>query len=73
MLKNGETYFKNLAVLTGMFDHFSTLCLKGLRTKCAKQIRKKYEDVYASYSCSFYFCKARECPWRTKMHSPKFG
>ena len=35
MLKNGQTYFKNLAVFTpqdfkSMFGHFSTLCNKGL-------------------------------------------
>ena len=34
-LKNGQTYFKNLASFTppnfkSMFDHFSTLCMKGL-------------------------------------------
>ena len=36
MLKNGQTYFKNLAVFTAqdfqsMFDHFSASCMKGLR------------------------------------------
>ena len=35
MLKNGQTYFKNLAVSTpqdfkNMFGHFLTLCMKGL-------------------------------------------
>ena len=35
MLKNGQTYFKNLAVFTpqdfsSMLGHFSTLCNKGL-------------------------------------------
>ena len=35
MLKNGQTYFNNLAVLTlkdfqGIFDHFLTLCIKWL-------------------------------------------
>ena len=35
MLKNGQTYFKNLVVLTpqdfqSMFGHFSTFCMKGL-------------------------------------------
>ena len=35
MLKNGQTYFKNLAVSTpqdfkSMFGHFSILCMKGL-------------------------------------------
>ena len=35
MLKNGQTYFKNVVVttlqdVTSMFDHFSTLCMKGL-------------------------------------------
>ena len=34
LLKKDQTYFKNLAVITpqdfkGMFDHFSTLCIKG--------------------------------------------
>ena len=36
MLKNGQTYIKNIAVFTpqdfkSMFGHFSTLCNKGLR------------------------------------------
>ena len=36
MLKNGQTYFKNLAVFKtkdfkNMFGHFSTLCIKGLK------------------------------------------
>ena len=35
MLKNGQTYFKNVVVTTlqdviSMSDHFSTLCMKGL-------------------------------------------
>ena len=35
MLKNGQTYFKNLVVFTtqdfhSMLGHFSTLCMKGL-------------------------------------------
>ena len=37
MLQNSQTYFKNLAVFTpqdfkSMFDHFTTLCTKGLKT-----------------------------------------
>ena len=41
MLKNGQTYFKNLAVFTpqdfySMFGHFSTLCNKGLMIFCLK-------------------------------------
>ena len=36
MLKNGQTYFKNLTVFTpqdsySIFGHFSTLCMKGLK------------------------------------------
>ena len=36
MLKNGQTYFKNLVVFTpqdfkSMFEHFSTSCMKGLK------------------------------------------
>ena len=38
MLKNGQTYFKNLAVFTpqdfqSMFGHFSTLGMKGLSVR----------------------------------------
>ena len=40
MLKNSQTCFENLAVFTDMFEHFSTLCMKGLKTKYAKQIQK---------------------------------
>ena len=31
-LENGQTYFKNahIARFLSMFDHFSTLCMKGL-------------------------------------------
>ena len=36
IMKNGQTYFRNLAVFTpqdfySMFDRFSTLCIKGLK------------------------------------------
>ena len=36
MLKNGQTYFKNLAVWTpqdflNMFNHYSTLCMKEIK------------------------------------------
>ena len=53
MLKNGQTYFKYLAVFTpqdfsSMFGHFSTLYNKGLIEVTGEQRREEYGDKEAS-------------------------
>ena len=60
MLKNGQTYFKNLAVSTpqdswSMFGYFSILSNKGLKLKPGKQFKKIHALNYFWPLCLIYW------------------
>ena len=53
MIKNGQTYFKNLAVFTpsifiSLVSHFSTLCMEGINWKITMREKCPYSEFFWS-------------------------